>query len=309
VTVPDDRRADADVPEEVLAHFGVVARGVLSGNSESCHWLVEGPAGPAVLRRYPPEQFGDSQFELDVLRFLHDRGWPVPRPLSEPILLGRHTWGLFSHLPGAPPTAEDDDARRARGRLLARLHDDMDDLVHVGQRPGCRTADEVLLDPALDEAILRFERHSPREGHLLRWHLDLGRELLEAIDLTSARRTIVHSDLASWNLLFADGELCGIVDFAATHLNFAVADFACAWRGRYDAVINGYEEVRPLSDTDRALITPVFWGWLFLGVADDLTAIAAGTYDVSRIGWMLSKLPLRTPAMGRGAAAYPGLPE
>ena len=302
---PDWEPEGAEVPGEALAHFGVVALNVLGGNSESRQWRVDGPTGLAVLRRYPPESFGDNGYELDVLRFLHDRGWPVPEPLSEPVLIGGSTWGLFSHLPGAPPPLEDSAARRARGRLLARLHDDMDDLVHLGQRVGCRTADEVLRDEALDQAVLAFERQSPREGHLLRWHLDLGRELLDEIDLTAARRTIVHSDLAAWNLLFADGELSGIVDFAATHLNFAVADFACAWRGRYDAVIDGYEDVRPLSDTDRALITPVFWGWLFLGVADDLAAIVAGTYDVSRLGWMLSKLPLRTQAMGPRAAPYP----
>jgi Ser/Thr protein kinase RdoA (MazF antagonist) len=257
-----------------------------------------------VIRRSAEPPFGDLAYELDVLRALDERGWPVPRPLSDLVDVSGSAWCVFRWLPGSPRRVEDEASQRERGRLLARLHDDLDELTAMGQRAGCRTADEIVQDPALHAALAGYDCFFPEDAHLLRWHAERARELFDEHGVAGARRTVLHSDLAPWNLLYADGQLTGVLDFDATHLNFAVADFALSWRGKHDADIHGYHEVRPLDDLDRHLLTPVFWGWLVLRVADDVGAIVAGTAPPTRMEWTISKLPLRTPAMGPEATPY-----
>src|SRR5262249_40009101 len=59
-------------------------------------------------------------------------------------------WALFRYMPGRAPAPRSVAGtileQRMRGRLLARLHQDMAALVKVGQRPGWRRADEGLVD-------------------------------------------------------------------------------------------------------------------------------------------------------------------
>lgn len=291
-------------PTAVLKRLGIDLDRPLEGGRRNQYWLARRREEPVVLRRFAEPAFGDRAYELDVLRALDARGWPVPAPLGDPVEAAGATWGLFRWLPGSTPRRETEAAQRERGRLLGRLHVDLDELTAMGQRPGCRMADEIVADPALHEALAGYERFFPDDAHLLRWHAERAVDLFRQVDVGLARRTVVHSDLAFWNLLFEDGELTGIVDFDATHLNFAVADFACSWRGKYDAVIDGYDEVRPLGDLDRHLLAPVFWGWLFIRVADDIGAMLAGTAAPARLEWTISKLPLRSPKMAAGAAPY-----
>jgi len=295
----------ASPTDTVVRELRVKVEAELPGASENLHWRVRLSDVPAVLRRVARRSAKGLSYELAVLRELHRRGWPVPVPLAEPIEENGDTWMLYSWLPGTSPTSEDEGAQRERGRLLARLHGDLSELVSFGQRDGWQMAHEVVADSALHTALMRFETLHPLEGHLLRWHADQAQRLLEDLPVAEADRTVVHGDLAPWNLLFdTDGGLSGIVDFDIVHLDLSVADFACSWRGKYDEVIHGYNEVRPLSDLDLALLTPIFWAWLFIGVADDLSAILAGTATLDRLSWMMSKLPLRTPAMGPTATPY-----
>lgn len=245
-------------------------------------------------------------YELAILHAMDRRGWPVPVPLAEPIEDDGFTWVLHKWLPGSSRTSESQIGQRDRGRLLARLHCDLSELASFGQRDGWQMAHEVVAEPALHTALVQFETRHPAEGHLLRWHADSALRLLDALPVGEADRLVVHGDVAPWNLLFdARGELSGIVDFDIAHLDLAVADFACSWRGKYDEVIHGYDEVRPLSALDVALLTPIFWAWLFIGVADDLNAILAGDATLDRLRWMMTKLPLRSPAMGAVATPYP----
>ena len=139
---------------------------------------------------------------------------------------------------------------------------------------------------------------------MMRWHAERAQELFGRLDLGGARLTVLHGDFAPWNLLYTDGRLTGVLDFDATHLNFAVADFALSWRGHHDAVIDGYNEARPLTDLDRELITPAYWAWLFIGVADRIAAMTSGAAPPARFEWVISKLLLRSPVMGAESAAY-----
>jgi Ser/Thr protein kinase RdoA (MazF antagonist) len=77
-----------------------------------------------------------------------------------------------------------------------------------------------------------------------------------------------------------------------------IADSALSWRGRYDAVIHGYDEVSPLAPEEWALLTPMWWAFLIECACNDL---AAGIRDD---GWTIKQLLRRSPLMGRDTPAY-----
>lgn len=89
-----------------------------------------------------------------------------------------------------------------------------------------------------------------------------------------------------------------MLDFELAHLDHRIADFALSWRGKYDAVIEGYHEVTPLSPEEWALLTPMWSAYLIEGACHDL---ASGSPDD---GWTLRMLLRRSPLMGRDDVPY-----
>jgi aminoglycoside phosphotransferase (APT) family kinase protein len=278
---------------EVLEHYGIAAVLAELGGGSNQHWLVEAGGERLVLRRYG-NQIGDVGYELRVLDRLRALGWPVPYAVTGLYERTGTTWGLFVWLPGNPRPRH--DGARERGRLLGRFAFDLETLTDLGQRDGVRTADEVVADALVDTRLRELEPRFPEETRIMRWHLDRARELFAGLDLATARRSVVHGDFVNWNLLYERDRLTGIVDFEATHLNYRVSEFALSWRGAYDEVILGYDEVNPLSDLDHALLTPTWWAWLLWGLVPD--------YDEPDLEWTVRKLLTRTPLMN--APPYPG---
>lgn len=81
-------------------------------------------------------------------------------------------------------------------------------------------------------------------------------------------------------------------------------EFALAWRGRYDDVVHGYPEVCPLTERDRALLTPALWSWVFLGVAGEIRRMTDGRVAPHRLEWQTKMLLRRSPLMGRHSVPY-----
>jgi Ser/Thr protein kinase RdoA (MazF antagonist) len=291
------------VPGAVLSSFEIAPICDFGGQRDR-HWLAVENDRRAVLRRYSRQPFGDIGYEIRVLAELRSRGWPVPDLIRPPTEIAGDTWSVIEWLPGEPQVERTADAQRARGRLLAELHEDLASLSGLGQRGRCRESHEVVADPGLDVQLAQYEKFFPEEARIMRWHLDRARALFELYGTDSVRRVALHSDFAPWNLLYQDCQLSGILDFESTHRNLFVADFALAWRGRDDAVIAGYHELRPLTDLDWALLTPVFWSWMFLGVADSIQAMVAGRTRPADLEWTIRNLLKRSPLMGREALPY-----
>ena len=242
------------------------------------------------------------------MRRLAGLGWPVPAAAEEPILVDGRTWCLFSWIPGAPrPSTNSSEERRARGRLLAQLHDSTALLVGMGQLRGFSRSDELIRDPKLVALVQEYERIYPDVGHIMRWHIDQALESFERIDLDRAETIVLHSDLAPWNLLFEGASLTGIIDLDGTHLNYRVADFANSWRGYQDEVIDGYQEIHKLTDLDWQLLIPVYWSWLFIGVKDAIKAMVSGKAPPNDFEWQIRHLMRREGLLGQRAGRYPGL--
>jgi aminoglycoside phosphotransferase (APT) family kinase protein len=293
------------VPPGVLARFRITSPEDLGGRVNH-HWTVRRGDRQFVLRRVPPDAFGDLRYELRILEALHSRGWPVARAVEEPVEIHGATWCLFERLNGEPPPDSGGEAeQRERGRLLAALHNDLADLAGYGQRPGWVEVREVVEDPALYEELRGFERRFPAAGRILRWHAERAKELFDAIETAHTRpKLVLHGDFAPWNLLYQDGKLTGILDFEASHLDVPVADFALSWRGKHDGVITGYNEVRPLTDVDWKLLVPTFWAWLLLGLAANLKAMNSGTTEPAVPEWGVRHLLRRSPLMGSESTPF-----
>jgi Ser/Thr protein kinase RdoA (MazF antagonist) len=290
---------------EVLEHWGLTTITFFGGRAHQ-HWLVEAGGSRLALRGYAPEPFDDIDYELEVLRRVHGLGWPVPVPVEAPIHIRGRTWRLFTWLPGASrPAAESAEERRARGHLLAELHESMACLEGMGQRGGFGRADELIGDPELVSLIRAYERSYPAEGHILRWHLDRARAAFASIAVETAETIVLHSDFAPWNLLFEHEHLTGILDFEATHRDFRVADFALSWRGEQDEVLAGYQEVHQLSDLDWQLLVPVYWSWMFMGVKKEITAMLSGKVAPHDFAWQVRHLLRRSGLLDQLAPRYP----
>ncbi|MFC5652626.1 phosphotransferase enzyme family protein [Paenibacillus solisilvae] len=282
---------------EVLSMFGANVVTSLGGRINQ-HWLVKCRGELLVLRRWskPAE---DIDYEVGLLRRIAAIGWPVAAVVEGPIRLEGQMWCLFSYLPGNPPSVVDPvSEQRVRGRLLAQFHDDLAKLSDVKQRSNWRRCEEILGDPALDELLSAHERQTPEEVHLLRWHLERARKRAAGLKLENRRGIVIHGDFTPWNLRFQEGRLSGILDFELAHLDHRVGDFALAWRGKHDEIVNGYDEVSPLEPEEWEMLTPMWWAGLI-----DLACqhLEEGTQDD---GWIMKKLLIRSPLMGPDAVPY-----
>ena len=257
-----------------------------------------------MVRGYSDEAFPHIAYELEVLASLDDVGWPVPSAVEEPIQTDERTWCIFKFLPGTCRTTNHPEERRARGRLLAELHEATALFTGMGQRHGFGLSDEVIGDPGLINSIRNYEHRRPSEGHIMRWHIDRAKEAFDRLDLNDAVTTILHGDFTPWNLLYEGENLTGVLDFEATHLNYRVADFANSWRGYQDEVIEGYEEVCKLSDLDWELLIPVYWAWMFIGVKESIETALAKNAALPDFEWQIRHLLRREGLMGRLADPY-----
>ena len=300
----DGHSPSAQIPDVVIRQWGIVPVSCLGGR-QNRHWLVEYRHSQLVVRGYSVEAFPDIDYELDVLKRLDEAGWPVPVAVEDPIQVDGRTWGLFKFLPGACRTTNSSGERRARGRLLAELHQATAPLGRMGQRRGFGLSDDVIGDAGLIDSIRRYEELRPSEGRIMRWHIDQASEVFNRLDLHSAVTTVLHGDFAPWNLLYEGESLTGVIDFEATHLNYRVADFANSWRGYQDEVIEGYEEVSKLSELDRELLAPAYWAWMFIGVRQAIETALADNVALPDLEWQIRHLLRREGLMSRLVDPYP----
>jgi Ser/Thr protein kinase RdoA (MazF antagonist) len=285
-------------PLDLCLHWGLQSPRLLSERVNT-HWRVTSRQGAAVLRRYGADMTHDDiEYEVRIADQLADAGWPVPKQLEPSIHWDGRWWGLFGLLPGQPRSGPGEDHRR--GRLLADLHATTSTFPAV-QRRGWSSVRDVMLDPKLGDAVRFIERHFPRQGRILLWHFEIAAGRFAEVT-GSAPMTVIHGDFNSRNLLFVDGQLSGILDFEATHLDYRVADFALSWRATRDDVVLGYHEVAPLSEVEWHLLVPCLWAWAFLGVRADVERMQRGERDPNGFDWQVNHLLRRSPLMGEYAA-------
>ena len=82
-----------------------------------------------------------------------------------------------------------------------------------------------------------------------------------------------------------------------------------AWRGCYDEVVRGYEELHPLDELDWHLLVPTFWSWLFMGIKDLLEPMSDEQLQQVDFSWHIKQLSRRSALFGDLSAPCPHRPQ
>jgi homoserine kinase type II len=205
----------------------------LTGGMENRNLLVEADGERLVLRRYdatPPEE---TPWELALLRFLTDRGFPTAR-LVEKVdaalagTLGGKPAALFSFVAGQHPSPDTPGMAEQAAAVIARLHAVTGGLTLP--YPRSRMDSRQRLARFLD--WLAERDHWRQEQALARFAAQV-EEYAAAFAARLAPHAatlphgVVHNDAHAGNLLCDDaGRLVALLDFDDAHETYLLADVA-----------------------------------------------------------------------------------
>jgi homoserine kinase type II len=264
----------AETLAAIIAEFDVgtlvSAKGIAEGVSNS-NWLVEtqgsdGAATRFILTMYEARtDIGDLPFFLGLLDHLAARRCPVPRTIHDRageafrIHEGK-ALALIEFLPGVSVSEPTPGQAGAVGAALAQVH------LAAADFTGTR---ENALGLADWQALARA---CGAEG-LASIHPELTRLVereLARLDRQWPRalpRSVIHADLFPDNVLMLGERVTGLIDFYfachdLTAYDLAVTHAAWCFSGdgkRFDealsqALLAGYESIRPLTDDERTAL-------------------------------------------------------
>ena len=199
-------------------------------------------AGDVVLRRHDGAEAGTIEWIHGVLQQL-DFASPKPVPHFDGASVARiddAVWSAVTFLGGEVIGWSESPSMFDVGAYLARFHDAAATVEVPAQQSPAFPVDQLT---GLDDA-------------------------LAAIGHASRPRQLIHGDFTNHNVLAVDGRACGVIDFANSYVEVALADIGFAlWRSgrprqeadefdpaRIAAYMDGYSSVRPLSTDDRAAV-------------------------------------------------------
>ena len=269
VYTPVDRstlaRFLADYDLGAVERFEGIPQGI-----ENSNFRLETTGGKYVLTIFERRAAAaDLPYFLALKTHLAAKGFPAPRPVArrDSAVLGEIAGkpaAIVTMLPGDWPRTPTPVEARSAGGALARLHRAAVDFPMrrenaLGQpfwrslfepsRPGAQSVDAGL-EREIDEALTAIERRWPR-------------------DLPTGA---IHADAFPDNVLFNGGEVSGVIDFYFACDDLLAYDLAItlnAWAFGADgarsephaaAAIEGYEDIRPLSDPERAALPMLMAG-------------------------------------------------
>lgn len=260
---------------EVLECFGRKATAVhnAEGGLVNRTWRAETPAGPIAVRRYHlMRRSAAVAWEHELLEFAAGRAWPVPRALPTPegitvVEYEGALWSVFPWLDGAPANDAHPGVAHISGRLLARLHRDLERFPGEGQRPG--TGKVWELDIVAESAgvasfnmlVAEFsEQFAELAAGIRRQRYRTLRDL-SALHYPDLPDRVVHGDFGMENLLLQDGQVTGVLDFdwcrrdaLATDIATSITPFAPRDVAVTRSFLEGYQEARPLDDIEWLLL-------------------------------------------------------
>ncbi|MXO49878.1 homoserine kinase [Erythrobacter gaetbuli] len=241
----------------------VSAKGIAEGVSNS-NWLVETTQGRFILTMYERRiDTGDLPFFLGLLDHLAERDCPVPATIHDRSggiyrLIDGKAVALIEFLPGVSPNAPTPAQARAVGAALAEVHLAAREFP-LDRTDGLAPRNTLAILERCSSALASIDADLPRA-------LEKGREVVAAWP-DDLPRSVIHSDLFPDNVLMLGEQVTGMIDFYFACNGSMAYDLAvthAAWcfdkRGeRFDpaigqALVEGYCDVRPLGDAERAAL-------------------------------------------------------
>lgn len=263
----------------IIAQFDVgalvSAKGIAEGVSNS-NWLIEtagaegsdsqGSGARFILTMYEQRtEVSELPFFLGLLDHLAARHCPVPRTIHDRAgnayrLHEGKALALIEFLPGVSVSEPSPAQARAVGAALAQIH------LAAADFPGRRANSLTLPDwVALAEACGAEGLHGIAAG-LDRLVADELRHLARAWP-RELPHSVIHADLFPDNVLMLGDRVTGLIDFyfacyditaydlAVTHAAWCFSnDGKCFDPALSEALLSGYEGVRPLLPEERAAL-------------------------------------------------------
>ena len=242
----------------------VSAKGIAEGVSNS-NWLVETTKARFILTMYEHRVDADDlPFFLGLLDHLSAKGCPVPRTIHDRSgaayrTIGEKAVALIEFLPGVSIDTPLPGQARAVGEALADIHRAAADF--PGERDNTMSLDtwRSLLESCGDEGLAEIDTRLPAlvAGEL---------EYLSTHWPQNLPRSVIHADLFPDNVLMLGNRVSGLIDFYFACTDLTAYDLAvthAAWcfgaGGRFrpaiaEALLAGYEALRPLSPEERAVL-------------------------------------------------------
>ena len=269
--------------ERYLVMFGVgelVAYEPIGEGIENTNYLVtttqHEESSEFVLTILEDITFDEVPFFNQLTSHLAHYGLPVPAPrrtldgMSMTVFCGKPTL-LVDRLPGGHILSPDADACRAIGKALGDIHS-----VSTAGRFGRENPYDSLWQ---GDVIASHGDSLAAPDRQLLGEVNARYGELEALSLP---RGIIHGDLFRDNALFQDGNLTGIIDFYHACDDFLVQDIAVCLNDwcraadgsddveRVEALLSGYESVRPLEAEEREHL-------------EDFRAVSAARFTLTRL--------------------------
>ena len=248
----------------------VSAKGIAEGVSNS-NWLLEttGSANGAtrfILTMYEYRiDLGDLPYFLSLLDHLAAKGCPVPRTIHDRDgalyrMRGDKALALIEFLPGVSVSDPTPAQARAVGAALAQLHAATADFAPA-RANGMGLAEwQRLFDACGADGLAIID---PQLTGLVAEHLPK----LAAAWPTDLPRSVIHADLFPDNVLMLGDKVTGLIDFyfacndltaydvAVTHAAWCFDSSGKTFRADLSAaLLDGYENVRPLLPEERAAL-------------------------------------------------------
>lgn len=259
--------------EKALHDFGVQALEIKTlVHFENTTFYVNSPEGEFNLRISRPgtQTLETIESEVHFLSALRSDGFRVPSPYQNRIVTNsdkevpdeRHSV-LFHWMHGDLIRDQlTTSVSRLVGQSLAKLHE----FVSTWERPA--TFYRAQLHQWLFNKRKPTRIDQPVDGlseddrYMLLQIEEEARVLVPTLPQTSDRFGLIHADLHGGNLLIEDGQL-NMIDFDDCGFGYFYYDFGAAlgfqlsdpyFQELKEAMLNGYEEVRPLPPQTRELI-------------------------------------------------------
>lgn len=259
------------VPAEVLEAFGFEGASVevFPSGLFNRHWLATSGERLAVFRRYAPgRKAAAAAWEQTLIEHAAARGWPVAtafKSVTGATLLeheGR-LWAGMPYLEGRPAPEDRPAQFHIVGRLLGRLHRDLASFEIDGQRPdfGKTWELDAWVAPAgtgsFNELLRQFSGEYPDLAWAIRRQRYRSLRDLSRLHYPDLPDRPIHGDFQRNNLLWNEGQLSGLLDFDLCRRDALACDIAPLLMPFMPldlklaaALVEGYQEVRTLSDSE-----------------------------------------------------------
>jgi homoserine kinase type II len=240
----------------------------ISSGIENTNYFLTTNQGEYVLTLFERLSQEQLPFYLHLMKHLADQGIAVPAPQANTqgdILLsvcGKPA-AVVNRLAGSSQLDPSPTHCHAMGAALAQMHLAARSYEH--QQPNLRglswwnhTVPDIL--PFL----------SPSQAHTLQHELAFQNHVQSSFAYAALPSGAVHADAFRNNVMFVDDQLSGVFDFYFAGVDSWLFDLGVClndWcidlaSGAFDAhrlmaMLEGYQEVRPLSGAERALFNPM----------------------------------------------------